>query len=74
MIKRAYISVVTCYFVFCNNLYECRVNININTERQILLLQTGVLSDHLLTSVHRAVTVLRVRPYLHDMVTASLKS
>ena len=62
MIKRAYISVVTCYFVFCNNLFECRVNININIVRKILLLQVGVIFDHVLTSVHRAVTVLPPKP------------
>jgi hypothetical protein len=54
--------VVTCYFVFSNNLFECRVNININIVRKILLLQVGVIFDHVLTSVQRAVTVLPPKP------------
>ena len=40
---------------------------------KIVLLQGGVFSDQLFTSVHRAVTVLPLKPRLHDMVTSSWK-
>ena len=44
-----------------------------NTMCKILPVQVGLFSDHLFTSVHRAVTVLPLKPVLHDMVTSSRK-
>jgi hypothetical protein len=43
-------------------------------ERQFLLVQVGVFSDHVLRPVHRVVTILPLKPPLHDMVPSSLKS
>lgn len=45
-----------------------------NTKRKLLLVQVGEYSDHMFTSIHRAATVLPLKPVLHDIVTFSLKS
>jgi hypothetical protein len=42
-----------------------------NAENEILLAHIGGFCDHLFTSVHCDVTVVPVKPDLHDIVTIS---
>jgi hypothetical protein len=61
------LSVVVCdYYI----IYWLGVDI---AKHKILLVHIGGLFDHLFTSVHCNVTVVPIKPYMHDIVTVSLK-
>ena len=61
------LSAVVCdYYI----IYWFRVDI---AKNKILLVHIGGLCDHLFTSVHCDVTVVPIKPDMHDIVTVSLK-
>lgn len=64
---------MTCIFIYGleNNIfYWFGVDI---AKHKILLVHSGGLCDHLFTSVHCDVTVVPIKPDMHDIVTVSLK-